>query len=201
MNAYSYNSYATLMAHYNTIYTIILILGIVLAIWNLVIMWRLFVRAGQEGWKALIPVYRIWVLMRDVLGWGVGSVIVYFICLFAMGLVFLYYIDIHYHLAKRFDKGIGFRLGAAILWPIFGGILAFEKTEETLNNNFGIPEQNTHSTGLIQSAQSPQQDIQQGYPSVHDRNQEQIIQPSEPPIQQVPQPTQQPPIQPQNPTN
>lgn len=35
-------------------------------------LWKLFTKAGQDGWKAIIPYYKDWVLMKDICGlhWG-----------------------------------------------------------------------------------------------------------------------------------
>lgn len=41
-----------------------LVVGLVLSILSLICMWRLFKKAGQPGWKAIIPIYNSYVMLR-----------------------------------------------------------------------------------------------------------------------------------------
>ncbi len=95
---------------------------IILLIFILMIasMWKIFEKAGREGWKSIIPFYNVWVLAEIVgkPGWlGLLMVIPY------VGLIVAVYI--YYLLAKSFGKGVLFTLGLFFLPFIFFPILGF----------------------------------------------------------------------------
>ena len=62
------------------IFILLLLALLVFSYWGL---WKMYSKAGQEGWKALIPYYNNWVLMVDIAGLHVG----YFIGMIAAGLL------------------------------------------------------------------------------------------------------------------
>ena len=107
-------------------------------VWSIVINWRILKKAGQPGWKALIPIYDVITINRAI-GSSMGSLVIYGILmagcvlLYVLGmglptlLLIIYYMSLDYRIAKFFGKSTGFAIGAALLWPIFGGILAFSK--------------------------------------------------------------------------
>lgn len=83
-------------------------------------LWAIFTKAGQEGWKGIIPIYNIFVLLKIVgrPGWW----LILFIIPFVNIIIFVItYID----LAKVFGKGVGFAIGLIFLSLIFLGILGF----------------------------------------------------------------------------
>lgn len=83
-------------------------------------MWKVFVKAGQEGWKAIIPIYNIYVLLEIVgrPGWWLLLLLIPIVNFIILIIV---YID----LAKSFGKGVGFGLGLVFLGFIFLPILGF----------------------------------------------------------------------------
>ena len=96
-------------------------------IWVLVIFivwavagWMVFVKAGQAGWKSLIPIYSTYVLLKIV---GRPS---WWLLLFLIPFVnFVIWIVVALDLAKSFGKGTGFGLGLIFLSIIFYAILGF----------------------------------------------------------------------------
>lgn len=100
------------------------IVGILIFILELVAMWMVFEKAGEEGWKSIIPVYNLYVLYKFT--WGSGW---YFLLLLipivnvVIGIVTLV------KLAFAFDKGLGFALGLIFLSVIFVPILAFSDAQ------------------------------------------------------------------------
>ncbi len=109
-------------------------------------MWKVFSKAGQPGWAAIIPIYNAIVFFR-VIGrpawWllvyiGVTVIYVYGIRMAVTGnsaggllslvgaiaLLVLCIIDYH-RLSKSFGKGAGFTVGLILLSFIFLPILAF----------------------------------------------------------------------------
>jgi Family of unknown function (DUF5684) len=86
----------------------------------LVAAWIVYTKAGEEGWKALIPIYNIWVLLKIVgrPGWWLILFLIPFVN-------FVIWIIVSIDLAKSFGKGTGFALGLIFFAPIFYMILAF----------------------------------------------------------------------------
>ena len=82
--------------------------------------WKVFTKAGQPGWAAIIPIYNIYVWCKIVgrPGWWVILMIIPFVN-------FVVAIILSIDLAKSFGKGVGFGLGLAFLGVIFWPILGF----------------------------------------------------------------------------
>jgi len=83
-------------------------------------VWKVFTKAGQPGWAALIPIYNVYMICKIAgrPGW--------WCLLFAIPVVSLVVgILVGIDLAKAFGKGAGFGIGLAFLAPIFYPILAF----------------------------------------------------------------------------
>ena len=89
-------------------------------LWIITSMMGLFIKAGQPGWAALIPIYNLIVLLQ-IVGKPVWWVL---LCLIpCVNLVVLIVLDIS--LAKSFGRSAAFGIGLALLGPIFLPILAF----------------------------------------------------------------------------
>ena len=83
-------------------------------------IWKLFTKAGQPGWAAIIPIYN-YVVMFRITGrspWWILGMFVPFLNIFV-------FIRLVFDLAKSFGRGIGFGFGLLFLFPIFVLILAF----------------------------------------------------------------------------
>ncbi len=100
--------------------------GIFMIIWLAVMvlmiasMWKVFTKAGQPGWAAIIPIYNVIVLLQ-VVGkpvWWIILFLIPFVNLIMMILVAL-------ELSKVFGKGGGFAAGLILLPFIFYPVLAF----------------------------------------------------------------------------
>ena len=97
---------------------------IVVSVLSIVAMWVIFSKAGQGGWKALIPIYNVYIFCKiaDGNGWK--------FLLFLIPIVnIIYAIILTFRLAKSFGKGFGFGLGLLFLNTIFMLILAFGKAQ------------------------------------------------------------------------
>lgn len=103
---------------------LILSLGMILL--NLIASWRLFEKAGLQGWKGLIPIYNTYCLYQMAFGKGKGW---YIICLLVPCVNAILSIVYSVKLAKVFNKGIGYALGLMLLNPLFMMILAFGDAE------------------------------------------------------------------------
>ena len=126
MYTYSYNyspSVATAAGAgiFASIFSIFLIL-IAIACYVLVVIaeWKIFKKAGKDGWKALIPVYSTYTLLQIL---NMEPMLCFLSLLpfanFMLGIV----MDIK--LAKSFGKTTGFGVGLILLTPIFLMILGF----------------------------------------------------------------------------
>jgi len=81
-------------------------------------MWKVFSKAGQPGWAAIIPIYQLIVLCQVA-----GRPIWWFLLLLICFPIF--YIIICIDIAKRFGKGGGFAVGLIFLPFIFFPMLGF----------------------------------------------------------------------------
>lgn len=83
-------------------------------------MWKTFVKGGQPGWAAIIPIYNMycWCKMVGRPGWWV---ILMFIPIVSLVIAIILCID----LAKSFGKSALFAVGLILLGPIFLCILGF----------------------------------------------------------------------------
>jgi hypothetical protein len=82
--------------------------------------WKVFTKAGRQGWKAIIPLYNAYVLLKIVgrPGW--------WLILYLIPVVnFIIFIVVNNDLSKSFGKGTGFTIGLTFLPFIFGPILGF----------------------------------------------------------------------------
>jgi Family of unknown function (DUF5684) len=93
---------------------------LVVVVVEVVAMWRLFTKAGQPGWAAIVPIYNLYVLVK-VAGREGWWVILYFIPFVNIVVWFIVSVDV----AKSFGKSAGFGIGIALLSFIFIPILAF----------------------------------------------------------------------------
>src|ERR1700747_670255 len=83
-------------------------------------LWKVFAKAGQRGWAAIIPIVNTYFLCKVAgrPGWWV-------ILMFIPLVNFVIWIIISIDVAKNFGKGTGFGVGVAFLSFIFVPILAF----------------------------------------------------------------------------
>lgn len=96
------------------------LISLVIALILIISLWKIFTKAGQPGWAAIIPIYNIIVLLQIV-----GKPLWWIILLFIPFLNFIIAIILMIALAERFGKGAGFGIGLAFLGIIFFPILAF----------------------------------------------------------------------------
>lgn len=92
------------------------------AIWLFLIaaMWKVFTKAGQPGWAAIIPIYNLYV-MTKIAGKPGWWVLMFFLPI--VNIIFL--IWLYNMISKSFGKDEGFTAGLIILGVIFWPILGF----------------------------------------------------------------------------
>ena len=82
--------------------------------------WRMFTKAGEDGWKAIIPIYDFLVLLK-IIGreW-------WWLLLSLIPIVnIVVWVVVSLDLAKSFGRGVGFAIGLIFLPFIFAPILGF----------------------------------------------------------------------------
>ena len=113
---------------------ILLIIGIAIAVIQIVAMWKMFTKAGEKGWKSIIPFYNIAILYK-ISGLSPWLVLIYvaafipiinFIAAIALVVINLYQ---KINLAKGFNKSTGFTVGLILIPFVFYLILGFGKSE------------------------------------------------------------------------
>lgn len=82
--------------------------------------WKIFTKAGQPGWAAIVPIYNTIVLLKIA-----GKPVWWFLLLFIPLVNFVVAIMLTVSLAKAFGKGVGFAVGLIILPFVFMPIMAF----------------------------------------------------------------------------
>lgn len=114
----------------------LILIFIPIIIFTIVAMWKVFVKAGREGWAALIPVYSGWVNaeIAGKPGWwalvGLGGAIPFFGFAASIG-AFVLSIIVAIELAKAFGKDPVFSLLLIFVPPVGYGILGFGKATYT----------------------------------------------------------------------
>ena len=80
-------------------------------------IWKVFAKAGQPGWAAIVPFYNIYV-MTQIAGRPAWWIVLFFIPVVSIVAAIILYVDI----AKAFGKGVGFAIGMMFLvgWYILG---------------------------------------------------------------------------------
>ena len=94
--------------------------AILIFIIEIIGLWKIFDKAGEKGWKAIIPIYNLYILFKITYGAGV-----YFLLLLIPIADIVFWIIMDVKLAKAFGHGIEFTLGLIFLEPIFLLVLAF----------------------------------------------------------------------------
>lgn len=97
-------------------YLIVLVVGVLmLAAW-----WVIFAKAGQAGWKCIIPIYNLYIMYK--IAWGNGWFFLLTIIPIVgaiIGIIFCV------KLAQSFGKGAGYAVGLIFLPVIFLPMLGF----------------------------------------------------------------------------
>jgi len=102
------------------IFGILLIVYLAILVLIVASMWRLFTKAGEEGWKSIIPIYNTIVIL-ELVGRPAWWFLLFFIPI--AGIVFM--IIVMLDLARSFGQGTGFGVGLALLPIVFAPMLGF----------------------------------------------------------------------------
>ena len=90
---------------------------------SLIAWWKIFTKAGEAGWKAIIPIYNAYIMFKIIYGNGLKMFLA-FVPILNIVLGIMMYV----RLGQRFGKSAGFIIGLLFLTPIFELIMAFDSS-------------------------------------------------------------------------
>ena len=136
---YNYGNYGAVdgagLALFGGLFIVYMLICLAIAVVTIIGMWKVFTKAGKEGWKSLIPVYNLYTLC-EIVGLSPWWILI----LFVGGIVAIIPIigglayaaaTIYFGIllakstANAFGKDTGFAVGLYFLAPIFFCILGF----------------------------------------------------------------------------
>ena len=100
--------------------TTTLIICLLIAVFYVYVMWRIFEKAGKPGWAAIIPIYNAIVILQ-IAGKPVWWIFLYLIPL--LNIVIAVIVTVAF--ARNFGKSGWFAIGLILFGFIFYPILAF----------------------------------------------------------------------------
>lgn len=95
-----------------------LVLWVVVFLLLIAALWKVFTKAGEPGWAAIVPIYN-YVVMDRIAGRPAWWILLWLL----IGPI--PYIVVSFDIAKRFGKGAGFAIGLILLPFIFYPMLAW----------------------------------------------------------------------------
>ena len=123
-----------------------LVLVLVWYVIRVIAGWKIFTKAGEAGWKSIIPLYNVWVEYKLIwnpnmffvalvlavlvaLGQSITNPVVSVIAAVASIGMLVFNAFACSKLAKAFGRGTGFAVGLFFLEPIFRVILGFGSSQ------------------------------------------------------------------------
>ncbi|TAN38934.1 MAG: signal peptidase I [Verrucomicrobia bacterium] len=103
---------------------VVLIVELALIVLIIAAMWRIFTKAGQPGWAALIPIYNVYVMLQ-VAGKPGWWLILFFIPIVNLVIAIITVAA----LGAKFGKGVGFVIGLILLPIVFYPMLGFGRAQ------------------------------------------------------------------------
>lgn len=137
---------------------VIIIVSLVIAIIQLAGMWKVFTKAGEKGWKCIIPIYNLVILFRisGLSPWIIfgylASIIPFVGWIVCLGIT-IYQCN---SLAKSFGKDVGYTIGLVLLPTIFYLILGFGKAEYVGKGNVSTASSTYQGDGIVNISEKPQ---------------------------------------------
>lgn len=105
-----------------------LLIQLVISVVVIAGFWKVFAKAGQPGWAAIVPFYNVYV-MTQIAGKPAWWMVLFFIPL--ANIIALFVVNIA--IAEKFGKGTGFGIGMIFLSFIFWPILGFGDAQYNAN--------------------------------------------------------------------
>jgi hypothetical protein len=99
---------------------VVMLVELAIAVVVIAAVWKVFTKAGEPGWAAIIPIYNTLVLLKIA-----GKPAWWFILFLIPVVNFVIGIIVAIAVAQRFGKGTGYGIGLAFLPFIFYPMLGF----------------------------------------------------------------------------
>lgn len=154
-----------LLRDYLIIFLVIALIALAFSIVYIVALWKLFAKAGEKGWKALIPVYNTYIMVKIAqLNWWYFLIAISGFILSLLNIGGLSKVTtiaslavnffIFYNLAKKFkEEPVGYAVAAIFVEPIVTMIFGFSNKhiyDSTItvspNGPIGVAKENTNTT-------------------------------------------------------
>lgn len=169
------------------IFLIAMLVPLAISIATIVAQWKIFEKAGMEGWYSIIPMFNMYKYFEMV---GINGAHIFWLLLPLVGwIVYLvFYFKFCLRLAVAFGKEMAFGFGIFFLGPIFFMILGFDKNTVYVGykgNNQGQPQDPnayqypTNDTAMNQQFQGQQPIMGNPYVN-HNQPQQQTQDPTVP---------------------
>lgn len=107
---------------------IVIIISLIFEIFKIICNWKVFVKAGKEGWKSIIPIYKTWVLC-EIVGLEGWYSLLQLIPIIGGIIALVLHIILCIRLSRCFGKSDAYTVGLIFLNLIFIAIIAFDKSE------------------------------------------------------------------------
>lgn len=107
---------------------VVMLIQLAIAVGTIAGFWKIFAKAGQPGWAAIVPIYNIYV-MTQIAQKPAWWIVLFFIPIVSIIAAILIFVGI----AQKFGKGAGFGVGMAILPFIFAPMLGFGDAQYNAN--------------------------------------------------------------------
>lgn len=136
---------ATMFATYGLIMVAVYVLLIIA-------QWKIFTKAGEKGWKSLIPIYNLVVLYK-IAGLSPWLLLIYLTAIIpVVGYIAILVLSIvsMVKLGQAFGKSGGFIVGLILLGPIFQMILAFGSSEYVGNGKTPVANTDVSNDNNVQ---------------------------------------------------
>ena len=112
-------------AHDGGLFTVLI--GLTLIILTVIAQWNIFEKAGEPGWKALIPVYRTYILYKITWTTSIFWLQIILLLLSLIPLLGFFFTLASYvlsfmsmfRMSAAFGHGLGYAIGLFILNPLF----------------------------------------------------------------------------------
>lgn len=90
------------------------------AVFLIAAFWKIFEKAGQPGWAAIVPIYNSYIMLKigGKPGW-------WLLLLLIPGVNLIFFIWLYNMISKSFGKDEGFTVGLILLGIVFWPILGF----------------------------------------------------------------------------
>jgi len=118
------NDYGSMGDAFSSIFLVFGIFMFALAILMIISWWKIFEKAGEPGWQAIIPIYNAFIILK-IAGKPAWWFLLYLIPFVNIIIGFMVILE----LAIKFNKDFPYALGIIFLPFIFLPMLAFGKAE------------------------------------------------------------------------